>query len=160
MEPSSQSAKLRHIVQTLHELTLDLHIKCPKDLAWDCLVGRVSDWWPADFLCLTNSSGIQFEAFAGGRLYEESPEGGQVLWGTVAMILPGESIDLVGPVTAAFGGPSINFVHMSLTDNGDGMTQFKLKNDVLGNLTDEGRESVQEGWAYLYGAFKDFCERL
>ncbi len=143
----------------INEIILELAINCPRDKAWNTMLNKMSDWWPSDFVALPGSKGIKFEPWAGGRLYEQTDEGAHLLWGTAVNIQPNEVLEIVGFVVPAFGGPSINFCKMELADLPAGTTKFKLTNTILGHLSEESRESTQEGWNYLYMAFKEFCEK-
>ena len=142
----------------INEFMLELDINCPRAAAWECLLNRMSLWWPKDFLCLEGSTEIKLEPWAGGRLYEETAAGGHILWTNVVMIQPNSVLETVGAITPTFGGPSMNFCRMMLEDGEDGKTKFKLVNTVLGNMNPESKGQIEGGWGYLFGAFKAFCE--
>lgn len=142
----------------VNEIVVELEINQAKSVVWDKMLNHFADWWPRDFLCLGESAQLHFEPFAGGRLFETNPEGGCLLWAQVLMIIPGESIDMAGQVTPAFGGPNITMNKMSLESIGEAKTRFRLTNSVLGNVSEEGKASVKSGWEYLMGALKAYCE--
>ncbi len=142
----------------IHEIIVEIEINRSQDVVWEAMLNEVSAWWPKDFLCLPDGPEIKFEPWAGGRLYEEKEDGSCLLWGTVLMITPGESIELTGCVSPSFGGPSMNFIKTSIQAGEDGKTLFRLANTVLGNFTAEGAGEVDAGWKYLYGALKAYCE--
>lgn len=143
---------------TTNEIVVEVDIEQAKSIVWEKMLNNFSDWWPRDFMCLGESAELHFEPVAGGRLYETTPEGGCLLWGQVLMIIPGESLDLAGSVTSAFGGPNITMNKMSLESLGDKRTRFRLTNAVMGNFSDEGKANVKSGWEYLLGALKAYCE--
>ena len=138
-------------------IAVEIEINAKRDHVWTCLTNKVSDWWPKDFMGTSDTSVMHFESFAGGRLYEIGPNGAQLLWGNVLMLVPSDTLEMVGHVSPAFGGPSVNFIRLPLTENGD-RTTFRLLNTVLGNMSEGGTENVTQGWNYLYGTFKAFCE--
>ncbi len=137
-------------------IAIEIDINAPKERVWACLTKSVSDWWPKDFMGFGETSTMHFEFHAGGRLYETTPEGGELLWSQVLMITPGESLEMAGHVSPSFGGPSINYLKLAL--EGAETTKLRLTNTVMGTMDACGAEQVTEGWNYLYGAFKTFCE--
>lgn len=141
----------------INQVIVELDVYCGIDQAWKVMVERMADWWPTDFLCLPGSQSVIFEAHAGGRLYEKNESGGELLWSNVLAIVPGQYVELYGPVTPAFGGPSLNFIRMELIE-AEGYCQFRLTNSIVGHFSDASREHVEQGWRYLFGAYKAFCE--
>ncbi len=142
----------------VNEIVVELEIAQAKSVVWDKMLNHIEKWWPRDFLCLGETAVLHFEPFAGGRLYETTPEGASILWGQVVMVVPGESLDMIGAVVPAFGGPNFSMSRMSLTEGESGTTKFRLSNSILGRFSSEGKEDVTQGWAYLYGCFKTYCE--
>jgi uncharacterized protein YndB with AHSA1/START domain len=139
---------------SIQEIVIELDILAPHAQVWEKMLNELPSWWPADFVGLSGGK-MYFEPNAGGRLYEENDEGGHLLWSTVAMIVPGSHIDLVGPVTPAFGGPNLNFIRMSIEAAGE-TTKFRLTNSILGHF--DGHDRVTMGWNYLFGSLKSYCE--
>jgi hypothetical protein len=80
---------------------------------------------------------------------------GLFLESSVVVIVPGSHIDMVGPVTPAFGGPNLNFIRMSIEAAGE-TTKFRLTNSILGHF--DGHDRVTMGWNYLFGSLKAYCE--
>lgn len=142
----------------IHEIIVEIEINRSKEVVWEAMLNEVSAWWPKDFLCLPGDSEIKFEPWAGGRLFEEKPDGSCLLWGNVLMIVPGESIELSGFVSPTYGGPSLNFIKTSIESGESGNTLFRLSNTVLGRFTAEGESEIDAGWKYLYGSLKAYCE--
>ncbi len=140
------------------DIVVEIDIDCPKDQVWTMMLGQVSDWWPRDFLCFKESPFMSFEAHVGGRLYEETPNGTQILWGNVVMIVPGDIIDIVGYMTKQYGGPAVTMWRMGLKEGENGVTKFKLSNSMIGPKDDENKQNLTEGWEYLFGKFKEYCE--
>ena len=135
--------------------SLELEIDTTPEKVFDAMLNHLTSWWPKDFVGLEGSEMV-FEPFAGGRLFERHSDGSSLLWSHVVMVKQGEYIDLAGPVTPAFGGPSLNFVRMAVSREG-GKTLFRLTNTVFGVSGDPA--SVESGWAYLFGSLKEYCEK-
>jgi uncharacterized protein YndB with AHSA1/START domain len=143
----------------IKQIELELTIDAPREHAWKCLFSNFGDWWPQDFLCLEGSEKIQFEPFAGGRVYEETPDGHSILWAHVYSIVPGKSIDFIGHMTPSYGGPSLTMWRISLHDaEGSGKTTMKLTDTILGRIAEDHQANLNEGWTYLFNSYKAYCE--
>ena len=143
---------------TINELVVELSIDAPVDHVWTKMTDEISDWWPRDFLASTAEK-IQLENHVGGRLYEESADGGGILWGTVARIVPGSTIEFIGHMTPQFGGPSMTMIRMTVEADGDSKTKFTMVDAVVGAFAEDTKESMTQGWDYLWGALKAYCEK-
>jgi len=141
----------------ISSVAIELEISASPKKVWNIMVNRVSEWWPKDFMGLSESATMTLELKAGGRLYEADPNGAELLWGNVLQFIPGDSIDIVGHVTPQFGGPSMTMYRMALSGD-SASTRFQLTNWVVGNFADGQSDVVTEGWNYLFGALKAFCE--
>jgi uncharacterized protein YndB with AHSA1/START domain len=143
----------------IRKMVLELSINAPCDRTWQIMIDDLSEWWPRDFLCFPESEKIRFEPWAGGRLYEETPDGRHILWANVNMILPGKAIELVGYMTPTYGGPSITMYRMEVAEAEDGTTRFKLTDTVMGRMDDEQEANMNEGWKFLFETgFKQYVE--
>jgi uncharacterized protein YndB with AHSA1/START domain len=137
-----QSVEIRQIV-------LEVMIAAPSGRVWQIMLDDLTEWWPRDFLCFKESENILFEPWAGGRLYEETPDGKQILWWTVNCIRPGKSIEFVGHMTPDYGGPSITMIKMELSEAENDITRFTLTDAVMGRIDDEQEANMTEGWTHL-----------
>src|SRR4051794_10117395 len=104
-----EAAKIREIV-------VEVPINASCDRVWKSLMDDLPEWWPRDFLCFADSEKIKFEPWAGGRLYEETPDGRQILWAHVVMIMPGEVIEFAGAITPSYGGPSFTTYRLAVKE--------------------------------------------
>lgn len=142
-----------------HEIAFDVPLAAPRARAWQALVHEMPAWWPSDFLCFAESERIRFEPWVGGRLWEETPDGRQVLWATAVILVPNEAIEFVGHTTPTFGGPSITMIRLALEDGPDGSTILRLKDSILGRCDEAQAAQIREGWSLLYErAFKTYVE--
>jgi DNA-binding transcriptional ArsR family regulator len=140
-------------------VTMDIAITAPVDRVWTALTTDVSQWWPRDFLVAAEPLGMQFEPRLGGRLFEEGTRGGGVIWYTVYGITQGESIDLVGQLSPAFGGPAQSLLRLSLREQGS-QTILSLTDAVVGNVGPKSEASLGDGWRAIFErGLKQFVER-
>ena len=91
---------------TATRIELEIPIEASPERVWNALVNDTGQWWPKDFYCTTDPGPITLEAKAGGRLFERGGDGSELLWFTVLALAPNKSMDLVGHLTPAYGGPA------------------------------------------------------
>jgi uncharacterized protein YndB with AHSA1/START domain len=140
-------------------LEMEITIDAPRKEVWRMLTEEVHRWWPRDFYASADPKGMKFDATLGGRLYEESADGGGVLWYTVIAVTPGVSVDLAGHLTTAFGGPAQTLLRLALREQGK-RTVLELSDAVVGNVGDRTEATLEHGWRALFEAgFKQFVER-
>lgn len=140
-------------------VAMEIAIAAPLERVWAALTTDVGHWWPRDFLVAADPQQMQFEPRLGGRLFEEGTRGGGVIWYTVYGITPGESIDLVGHLSPAFGGPAQSLLRLSLREQGS-HTILALTDAVVGNVSPKSEASLGDGWRAIFeGGLKAFVER-
>jgi uncharacterized protein YndB with AHSA1/START domain len=129
---------------------LEVEIHAPSRRVWAALVDDTRGWWRKDFYALEDPVGMFLEPKAGGRLYEANQAGGEVLWATVIAVNPGRSLDFVGHLTAAYGGPTMTMLHLELEESGEG-TLLKLSDSLLGRVDEGTAAEMKKGWWQLFG---------
>lgn len=129
-------------------LTCKVEIAAKKSLVWEAMVHSIDRWWLPQHRVAANSQMMVLEARAGGRFYEEAPGGG-LLWYTVQMISPEESLDLYGCLAARFGGPAISLLHIALSES-KGVTIVTIEDSLIGGFRDELGAQTQKGWMELF----------
>ncbi len=148
-----------HTTAGVLTVTMDIAIDASVDRVWAALTEDVGAWWPRDFLVAVDPQQMQFEPRLGGRLFEEGSRGGGVTWYTVYGITPGESIDLVGQLSPAFGGPAQSLLRLSLRAQGP-HTVLELTDAVVGNVGTRSATSLGDGWREIFErGLKVFVER-
>lgn len=141
------------------EVIVEVDIAAAKDKVWRIMFEEISSWWPADFLGVPGSKQIKLEPRVGGRLYEESEDGGAILWGQLVMIVPGVALEFIGATTPTFGGLHMNSIRMEVKEAGENATAFRLSNAIMGRISEDGVAQVTEGWKYLFAdKFKAYVE--
>lgn len=142
----------------IRQIVVEVPITAPIEKVWKAMFEELPEWWPNDFLCFPGSRKIQFEPWAGGRLFEQAEDGREILWANVLMIHPGTIVDFVGYMMPSYGGPSITMYRFALSDAGDGTTLFRLSDSIMGRVDDEQVASLDEGWNYLFASLKRYAE--
>lgn len=158
MTSSSNRAAPDHPAGVL-TVQLEISIVAPMSRVWTALTEDVNSWWPRDFLASVNPQDISLNAQLGGQLIERGENGGGVIWYTVYALVPGKSIDLVGQLSPAFGGPAQSLLRIELTDQGH-QTVFALTDAVVGNIGPRSAEMNESGWRAIFEqSFKTFVEQ-
>lgn len=129
---------------------LEVPVAAPRDAVWIALVDETNAWWLPDFHMVGTDSVVSFDARAGGQLIESTPAGGSLLWYTVAMCTPGESLHLVGHIAPEWGGPATTMLRLSLEER-DGGTVLKVTDALFGNVSEGSAAAQEEGWLALFG---------
>lgn len=126
---------------------------------WRALTDQVGSWWLPNFHMLGETSLVELEPRAGGRLVERC-EDRELLWYTVISIDPQNSIDLAGYCTAKYGGPATTMLSLEITRVNDRQTRLQVSDSLIGRVTDDFVRSLQSGWKQLFvDGLKSFVEK-
>ena len=143
------SAEVMEVRAVKYRFTVD--IEAPKEQVWSSLVDETDAWWLADFRCAPGSV-VHFDSRAGGQFVEAKPDGDSMLWYTVHMCTPGESIRLVGHIGPDWSGPCTTMLHLSLAESADGKgTVLSVEDALYGHVPDSMVNSLDSGWQKLFG---------
>lgn len=127
----------------------ELAIEAPLATVWRCLTDEIDAWWLPDFRMVGPGSKVQFDSRAGGRLLEVGGSGGSLLWYTVLMCVPQESIDMVGHMTPKFGGPSTTMLRLGLKETSGG-TLLQVSDAIVGHVKEGSVKRLADGWMWLF----------
>lgn len=130
-----------------YELSID--INAPRDRVWKSLTDEINAWWLPSFHMVGEGSVVTLSTEAGGALYEKMEGGGSLLWSTVQMVVPGETLHLVGHAAPDWGGPNTGTLRLGLEDTDTGCT-LRVTHAVFGNIDDAHIGSMEEGWTQLF----------
>ena len=101
---------------------------------------------------------LRLRAEAGGQLLEKCESGASLLWYTVQMVDPGNSIHLVGYSFPEWGGPGISMLKLALEDSDTGCVLL-VSDSHVGRATDSHLTSLRDGWTDLFtNGLKQYCE--
>lgn len=133
----------------------DVPIQAPPARVWKALVEEIDEWWLDDFRMTGPDAIVALEAFAGGRLWEQSAAG-SLMWYQVQMIqVPDRMIYLVGFLAPDFGGPATSHVKLVVTPSGS-QSVLTFSDSLLGNASGQ---QLEESWKQLFtDGLKPFVE--
>ncbi len=123
-----------------YEFALDIEASTSR--VWRALTDQVGSWWLPSFHILGESSIIELEPHAGGRLVERA-DGRELLWYTVLAMVPEKSLDLAGYCTAKYGGPSTTMLSLEVTSISDRLSRLNVSDSLFGRVTEESVRFVR-----------------
>ncbi|MEM7358421.1 MAG: hypothetical protein AAF431_04960 [Pseudomonadota bacterium] len=125
---------------------------------WALMTQDVNSWWMQDFRALGTDSSMSLALEPGGSLLESNDSGGSLEWYKVQMVVPGESLYLVGYLAPDWGGPTVSMLKLSLEADGEGCV-LTVADALLGNVTDARASTIEDGWKLMFGdGFKIYAE--
>ena len=127
---------------------LQIPIEAGREDVWRALVEETNAWWLPDFHMVGEGSVVTLDARAGGQLIETREDGGGLLWYTVEKCTPGEELQMVGHLGAAWGGPTTTMLSLVLGEQGEG-TLLVLTDAQHGHVSEKNVESLRAGWQQL-----------
>ena len=134
------------------EIALEWPVESSVQAVWNALFKQPEKWWPAEHRAGGADAVMKFEPKIGGRLYEERPDGGGVLWYTVYALDPMRSVDLRGNLASRYGGPATSLIHIEVVPAAaDGTSILKLTDSTFGRLGPDMRTSLHSGWQAIVG---------
>ncbi len=137
---------------------LEIPIEASPEAVWDALTEHTNAWWLPDFHMVGADSEVSLNAEAGGQLIETKADGGSLLWYTVQMVVPGESLHLVGHLAPPWGGPATTMLQLGVRAYGDGAL-LVVSDAIFGQVDEKSAAAQQEGWTALFGdGLKRFVE--
>ena len=137
---------------------LEIPIDAPRADVWRSLTAETNGWWLPDFHVMGSDTEVTFDPSPGGRLVEVGPNGGGLLWYTVQMCVPEETLYLVGHIAPPWGGPATTILHLALKDT-DAGTLLVVRDHLYGVTSDEQAANQSAGWKQLFGeGLKDYIE--
>ena len=149
-EPSMTQTASGVVPCVVAQVELEIPIKASPERVWTALVDETGRWWRKDFYTVAQPATFVMEPRAGGRVFERSETGAEVLWYTTVTVDPGRSLDLVGHITVAHGGPTTTMVRLVVDGTGDS-TVVRLSDSLMGRISDEFATATHDGWWKLFG---------
>lgn len=138
---------------------LEITIQAPRDRVWRALTDEMNAWWLGDFRMVDPQSVVSLEPRAGGQMIEQKPGGGSLLWFTVTLVVPGQSLHMIGHISPGWGGPAFSMLSIELEGTGE-VTTLKLSDALVGPLKMTTNDNLAAGWQALFGdGLKAHCER-
>lgn len=128
---------------------LEIVVEAPLPRVWQALTRELADWWLPSFHILGEGSRVTFEAEAGGKLLERHPNGASLLWYTVNMVVPEQSLHMVGHSMPDWGGPSTTLIQFAVEERGNA-TALIVSDCLYGHVSEAHVTSLREGWTELF----------
>lgn len=129
---------------------LEVTINAPRERVWQALTQEINAWWLSDYRMIAPDSVVTLDARAGGLMIEQKPDGGSLLWYTVAMVTPGTTLHMVGHMAPPWGGPAVAMLELTLQADGAG-TRLEIRDAILGPESTTQAANLDAGWRALFG---------
>ncbi len=126
------------------EIEQEVRVAAPMERVFRALSEEVGEWWA--FRTLGEQARMHMEPTAGGRFWEEAPDGRCALWGTVLHLEPPRELRLAGPL--GLSGMVLNHYGYTLEADGE-ETIVRLRHRALGEVDEAAGENYRNGWATL-----------
>ncbi|HET6781859.1 MAG TPA: SRPBCC domain-containing protein [bacterium] len=135
----------------------EVKIEAAPERVFDALVTDISSWWGPAHTFSQEARDVVLEPRLGGRFYEDWGEGEGVLYATVTRIKRPVELGFTGPL--GMRGAVVGRVMITLERQGT-TTVVRLSHRVVGDVTEENRQSYSGGWQKLLGqGLKPYVER-
>lgn len=142
----SEEQSLTQVSST--QIELKVKIQATKDRVWQAMIEEIGSWWRKDFYVYENAK-LVFEAYLGGRLYEDAGKNSGGIWYTVMNIVPPDQVQLVGHLAPQYGGPATSILQLTL-EEANGWTTLHISDALFGRLGEQIQSQVAEGWKLLF----------
>ncbi len=136
------------LVTSAFRFELETTIQAPAARVWQLILERPNEWWIQDLRCVGGGSTVTLDPRPGGHLAETNAEGEGLLWFSVVSIVPGRSINLVGPMAPPFGGPAQTYLFIQVEDGGDS-TVVRMTQSMHGHIDPDMATHLESGWRSL-----------
>jgi uncharacterized protein YndB with AHSA1/START domain len=139
----------------IEPLRLSYEIACSPEHAFEVWTTRVSTWWPKGHSASGNpDTRVVLEPRLGGRIFERTPDGGEIDWGQITDWSPPRRLGYVWHISR--DRSDATDVELTFVDLGDGTTRLDIVHrgwERLGAKGLEWREANTDGWSALIPNF-------
>jgi hypothetical protein len=142
-----------HETQTIN-IVKDIEIRAPLEIAFQAVLEQLG---PGSEMPGGKPFPFVLEPWPGGRWYRDLGNHAGHLWGHVQVIKPPTLLELCGPLFMSY--PAINHLQYRLTAEGDG-TRLSFSHRAMGQIPEEAREGVGQGWDHFVKRIREIAERL
>jgi Activator of Hsp90 ATPase homolog 1-like protein len=140
-------------------LRFEFTVGCGADEAFDTWTRRISTWWPVQHTrSRDRSTRVVVEPSVGGRIFERTPTGEELQWGSVTTWEPPERFGYRWHITSS--PDEATEVEVRFTDIGNGTTVVTIEHRGFDKLGDKGpgrREGNERYWNNLIPRFAEAC---
>lgn len=140
--------------ETIHTLRVEkeLLIAAPIDLAFEAILEEIG---PANEMPGGIAMPMLLEAWPGGRWLRDLGNQSGHLWGHVQVIKPPTLLEISGPLFMSY--PGVNHIQYRLKAIGH-ETQLSFLHRGFGEIPDDHREGVHEGWNHILDRIRKGAE--
>jgi uncharacterized protein YndB with AHSA1/START domain len=131
----------------------EIEIGAPPAIVFESLLDEIG---PANEMPDGRSMSMKIEPWPGGRWFRDLGNNAGHLWGHVQVIKPPMLLELCGPLFMSY--PAISHVQYRLTEQGKG-TRLTLTHKALGDMAQEHREGVVQGWTHILERIRKSAEK-
>lgn len=135
------TGKTEEAVRAL-EVTKDVVVAAPPEIVFAALLDQMG---PMSEMPDGTPFPMKIEPWPGGRWFRDLGDNTGHFWGHVQVIKPPGLLEICGPLFMSY--PAVNFVQYRLAAE-DGATRLKVIHKAIGQISDDHREGVVEGWAH------------
>ena len=132
-------------------------VHCDAATAFRIFAKETASWWPLEHHSVTAgqhgkpAKSVTIEPTVGGRIFETTPDGQEIQWGSVTAYEPGKVLrfywHIMEPVENA------TEVEVTFRENGDNRTEVILEHrdwHKLGERGEESRNHYNNGWVRVF----------
>jgi uncharacterized protein YndB with AHSA1/START domain len=135
------------------EIQKEIEINAPIQVAFQAVLDEMG---PENLMMDGRSLSMKLEPWPGGRWYRDLGNNTGHLWGHVQVIKPPTLLEIYGPMPMSF--PAMNHLQYRLTSEGD-RTRLRLTHKAMGQLPQELRDGMPEGWEFMIKRIREIAER-
>lgn len=143
-------------VKGIENLTLsvnqEIHVRASLEVTFAALLEQIG---PANETHEGQPMPFKLEPWPGGRWFRDIGDGNGHFWGNVQAIKRPTLLEISGPLFMSY--PVVSNVQYRLTEENGG-TLIKFHHTALGLITDEHRQGVVKGWAYILDGVRKRAE--
>ena len=144
------------MTKTIEPIRKLVTVPCDRATAFTVFTHRISDWWPRDAHSVSAMTGgvaqkVVLEPQAGGRVYEITPDGEEIDWGSVKAFEEGERVVLNWHIQKP--ADQATEVSVTFTDNPAGGTDVLLQHsqwEASGDDAQSLRDGYNKGWVNVF----------
>jgi len=151
-------SNVEKITAAIFKYSFDIPINRPSTEVWPLLFSHINDWWMNDYRALGADSEMSFKPEVGASMIEKGKNGEALEWYRIQMIVPGQSVYLVGFLAADWGGPATTMLKLALNDTESGCT-LSVSDALQGDVSTSVAGGTQDGWREIFDdGFRQFVE--
>ena len=133
-------------------------VECAQNEAFWLWTARAGTWWPMATHSVSGhrEAALVFEPRAGGRIYEQSPDGLEFLWGYVVIWEPPGRL-----VCQWLVGETPTDLEVRFVPEPDGATVVEIEHrgwERFGEAGTGRRDTNERGWSGVISGFEQACE--